>query len=83
MPYEQKDNSVCLFKNKEKTREEDPGWKGSAKVNGVEYWASGWVNKRRETDEKWLNIALKRKEPSPTQNPAGEPDQDFKDDIPF
>ena len=42
--YEQKDNEGALFKNDKKETDTDPNYKGSAMINGTNYWVSGWIN---------------------------------------
>lgn len=42
--YQQKDNSGALFKNDKKESDSHPDYKGSAMINGSDYWVSGWIN---------------------------------------
>ena len=42
--YQQKDNSGALFKNDKKETDSHPDYKGSAMVDGSDYWVSGWIN---------------------------------------
>ena len=42
--YQQKDNSGALFKNDKKESDSHPDYKGSAMIDGTEYWVSGWIN---------------------------------------
>ena len=42
--YQQKDNSGALFKNDKKESDSQPDYKGSAMINGSDYWVSGWIN---------------------------------------
>lgn len=55
------DNSLALFKNREKKGERDPDYKGQGKVSGREYWVSGWINESRKDGSKYLSIKLKDK----------------------
>lgn len=91
MPYEQRDDSGSIFQNDRKTKEEQPGWKGSARIGGVDYWVSGWV-KQTQDGKKWVSLAFQEKQPKPEPTPkdckasmaAQAPAQaPFNDDIPF
>lgn len=42
--YQQKDNEGVLFKNDKKETDSHPDYKGSAMIDGTEYWFSGWIN---------------------------------------
>jgi len=42
--YQQKDNSGALFKNDKKESDSHPDYKGSAMIQGSEFWVSGWIN---------------------------------------
>ncbi len=46
MAYEHKPNSGTLFPNDRKEKETHPDFKGSCKIDGVDYWVSGWKNER-------------------------------------
>jgi len=65
--------------------ESHPGWsdqKGSANVEGVEYWINGWIKERKDGSGKFLSLSFKRKEQS-NKAPPAPPQDDFDDDIPF
>lgn len=76
--------SGALFANKNKTKETQPGWKGTITIQGVEYWASGWVNKAQNSGDKYISLKFEPKDnqiggkPAPTKS-----GDDFDDDIPF
>src|SRR5690349_2887005 len=89
--------SACLFRNEEKRGEKDPSWKGSAEVDGREYWVAGWVNENPDGSKR-INLKFTEKEDlSPQQRnarrggggqqqPRGrrdDPPDDDLDDIPF
>ena len=67
MSYEQKDNSGSLFVNDRKEKENQPDYKGSMKVGGVEYWISGW--KKTSNGKDWISFAYSPK------LPQGQPQQ--------
>lgn len=60
MAYETKELSGSLFKNDKKEKETHPNMKGSAKIDGVEYWVSGWTKEGKKG--KWISLAFKPKE---------------------
>jgi hypothetical protein len=88
MPYEQKDNSGSLFKNDKRENDSQPHAKGSAMVDGVEYWVSAWTNTSERTGEKYQKLAFTRKEQPasmvpPKRKAEPEPGDNWSDDIPF
>jgi hypothetical protein len=42
--YQHKPNSGSLFKNDKREKDTHPHAKGSALIDGVEYWVSAWTN---------------------------------------
>jgi uncharacterized protein (DUF736 family) len=89
--YEQKDNSGAIFKNDKKETENHPDYKGSARVAGVDYWVSVWVN-TSANGNKYMSTSYTPKEaanpvvaPQVTQAvaPAEMTIEDMDDDIPF
>ena len=42
--YETKDFTGALFVNDKKAKDTDPNAKGTAVIDGVEYWVSAWTN---------------------------------------
>ena len=61
MAFEIKDNSGSLFKNDRKTEESHPQAKGSAKINGIEYWVSAWTKTTKE-GVKWQSLSFTPKD---------------------
>lgn len=98
MSYEKKDNSGTLGKNRRKEKETHPDSSGSATIDGVEYWISGWT-KTGPTGEKFSSLSFKRKVPPgaaetiargpatdrtvPPQNRTGDMQTGGDDDLPF
>jgi hypothetical protein len=76
MSYEQKDNSGSLFKNDRKTTERQPDRKGSAMIDGVNYWVSGWV-KQDKNGNPWMSLSFEAKDGA--QKPA--PKKSLRDDM--
>lgn len=80
--YVPKDNSGSLFVNDKKERESQPDRRGSARIEGVDYWVSGWV-KKKEDGTAWMSMSFQRKDaatPAPKAQPA---QSDMDDEIPF
>ena len=81
MAYEQRNNSGTLGRNKNKEKDTHPSHKGSAVIDGVDYWVSGWVKENGSTGEKFFSLSFQPKEaaqPARHQTAAT-----FDDDIPF
>jgi hypothetical protein len=83
MSYEQKDNSGSLFKNDRKTTDKHPDRKGSAMIDGVNYWVSGWV-KQDKNGNPWMSLSFQKKDgdqkaPAPKKTVS----EDMDDSIPF
>lgn len=87
--YEQRDNSGSLFKNDRKKKPNHPDYKGSAMVDGVEYWLSAWT-KKTQKGTSFMSLALTPKDDGygkaarPSRRPAdSRTDIDLDDEIPF
>jgi len=61
MAYEVKDLTGTLFRNDRKTSEKHPDKKGSCKINGQEYWVSGWI-RYSDNGEERISLAFSLKE---------------------
>ena len=93
----QYDNNLTgvLFVNDKQGNEKRPDWKGSAEIDGVNYWVSGWA--RESARGPLISLKLEKKEqqtaaqkpastapayvPQAAPAPSGKSD-DF-DEIPF
>lgn len=86
-----KDNSLALFKNTRRRGPEDPAYSGSGRVNGRDYWVSGWVNESRKDGSKYISIKVRPKEGDAKtdtyrrseREQAPIDNDDMSDDIPF
>ena len=67
MAYE---NSGALFKNDRKEKDSHPDYKGSALVDGADYWISAWIKEGQKG--KFMSLAFTAKDAQPEQN-QGEP----------
>lgn len=61
MSYEQKENTGSLFKNDKREKETHAHARGSALIDGVEYWIDAWTNETRD-GSKYQSLKFKRKE---------------------
>jgi hypothetical protein len=68
MSYEQKPNTGSVFPNERKEKEGDPNVKGSALIDGVEYWVSGWTNTTKDGGKKYLKLSFTAKNPKPVED---------------
>ena len=56
-------NRGAIWKNRDKTEDKHPDFKGSLNVNGVEYWVSAWKRKDSDASNKpALSFSIKPKE---------------------
>jgi uncharacterized protein (DUF736 family) len=90
MAYEQKDNSGSLFQNKEKRSENFPDYSGSVRIEGADWWISGW-RKTSKDGKPYLSLSVKRKDGTadrPAETVVKQvrqhfPDAQLDDDLPF
>jgi hypothetical protein len=80
------DNNMrgVLFKNDRKESDKHPDYKGSAEVDGVEYWIAAWIKEGKNGKFMSLSFTAKEEEAAPPPAPKGRrsaPPPD--DDIPF
>ena len=70
MAYEQRDNSGSLFRNDRCETERHPTHKGTAKIDGRDYWVSAWIKEAKD-GSRFFSLAFDLKEGSPaTPKPA-------------
>lgn len=67
-----------LFKNEKQRTDKDPGYTGSAEIEGVEYWLSAWVNDGKKG--KYFKLKFKPKDDS--KKPAGKKKPENRDAEP-
>ncbi len=60
MAYEQKEGTGSLFKNEKREKDTHPHAKGSALIDGVEYWVSAWT--KEGAKGRYQSLAFKRKD---------------------
>lgn len=74
MSQGQYDNSMrgALFANDRKTSPNHPDYRGSAEVDGQEYWVSAWIKEPRGGGKKYLSLAFTPKDENGSQG-GGQP----------
>lgn len=60
MAYEQRDNSGSMFVNDRKEKDTHPDRTGTAMIDGVMYYVSGWI--KQGSKGQFLSLAFKRKD---------------------
>jgi hypothetical protein len=86
-PYKTKDFSGALFKNDKRDKETSPHAKGSAVIDGVEYWMSAWTNTAK-SGQRYQSLSFQRKDEvhnagMQQAQAAAAPDNFEDSDIPF
>jgi hypothetical protein len=58
------DNNLtgALFKNDKAGNEKRPDYKGSAEIEGVQYWVSGWIRSPKSGGDKFMSLKFEAKE---------------------
>lgn len=67
-------NSGSISKNDKKTDAKHPDFKGSIKVNGEEFWISGW-NKKGQYGP-FVSLQVQRKDESSKSKPKPKKDEE-------
>lgn len=82
MAYETNNMSGSLFRNDKKVEgSQQPDYRGTIKINDVEYWQSAWM-KTSASGVKFMSFAYQLKEEQPAAAPDQSPKQEDSD-IPF
>lgn len=55
------DNSGTLFKNDRKEQPNHADYKGSAMIDGVEYWMNAWIKEGKESGKKFMSFSFQPK----------------------
>lgn len=88
MTYQHKPDSGSLFRNDKKDSDKHPDYKGSALIDGKEYWLSAWVNDGK--NGKYMSVKFAEKQDAhdngmkQAQAALNDKQDDFEDsEIPF
>jgi len=77
-------NRGALWKNDKRTTEKHPQLRGSAEINGVEYWVSAWTsNEGGKKPLVSLSFQVKDEIPTAAAPVVVSNEVDFDDDLPF
>jgi hypothetical protein len=79
MTYEMKDNTGSLFKNDRREKDTHANARGSALIDGVEYWVDAWTNETQAGD-KYQSLKFKRKDQQQSRTSSR---SSYSDDVPF
>lgn len=87
MAYETKPNTGSLFKNDKKEKDTHADYRGSALIDGTEYWLDSWINESAN-GTKYMSVKFKPKEAkqqTASQAYAGAEIRpaDLDDEVPF
>jgi len=82
MTFEHKPDTGSLFKNDKRETDSHPNAKGSALIDGVEYWVVAWTNFKGDGSP-YQSLKFSKKDENRAPNPASQQEPDFSDDIPF
>lgn len=80
----QYDNNLTgvLFKNDKGDNEKRPDYKGSAEIEGVQYWVSAWI--KEGAKGKFMSMKYERKEQQTQSAPAQQQAvPSYDKDVPF
>jgi hypothetical protein len=79
---EQRDNSGVLFTNDKREKESHPNYKGNIRVDGKDYWISGWIKEGKNGKFMGLAVSPKEEQTQPQSKPKAKI-EDMDSDIPF
>ena len=83
MAFEPRDNSGALFVNDRREKDTHPNAKGSATIDGVEYWVSAWTKTDRN-GKKFQSLSFEPKDKQQASRGGyAPPADDLSDEIPF
>ena len=81
MAYELRDGSGSLFKNDKRTKDTQPEYRGDCKIDGQEYWISGWI--KPGANGKFFSLAITLKDVVAPSQDTPAVDDPLDDEVPF
>lgn len=85
MAYEPKDLTGSLFKNDRKEKDTHADYRGSALIDGTDFWLDAWINESG-SGVKYMSLKFKQKDANGAQPARSQPAafaNDLDDDVPF
>lgn len=84
MAYETKPNTGSLFANEKRESDTHANAKGTALIDGKEYWVDAWTN-TSANGKRYQSLKFKLKDKQPEQGGGGfaPVNQDLDDECPF
>lgn len=85
MPYDNT-NRGAIWKNRDKTEDKHPDFKGQLNVDGVDFWVSAWKRKEGDAANKpalSFSIKIKEEKQEAAKPEPAKRDVDLDDEIPF
>ena len=88
MTFQHKENTGSLFKNDKRETDSHPNAKGSALIDGVDYWISAWTNDGNQGKYQSLKFSKKeenktsRRDYSEASKPEA-PQDEYDSSVPF
>ena len=80
MEKEVRDNSGVLFRESNKKGETFPDYKGSIRVEGKDFWISGWIKDGK--NGKFMGLAVSPKDAQQAPKKASNSVADMDDSVP-
>lgn len=82
MAFTPKDNTGTLFRNDKREKDSHPNAKGTAIIDGVEYWISAWTKSGAKGN--FQSLSFQRKDQQQSSKPARSMhDEMGESDVPF
>ena len=76
------DNRGSISKNKRKEQDKHPDYRGSATIEGKQYWISAWIKQKDGESFLSMNYQIKEEQASKPQQAKSKSNYD-DDDMPF